>query len=244
MHALLKPTKLGFLDHIEEHKKLNQRFFIDPEIGQSLKRKILYSHRNNFDWENGGTKTPIKFLDRDSVEYSLYLASQGDKTEENMAKLTLNNALTLIDPVWGGVYQYSTKDWQSPHHSKTMSNQAGYLRIYALAYALWKSENYLNAALSIRDYLKNFLLADTGSFYSGQSDQLENIRPNEYFSFNDQQRRTYGIPAIKKLRCSRENGCTHVVFHDFNSDAHERHICTPCRDADYDDDGFKRGAAL
>ena len=41
----------------------------------------------------------------------------------------------LIDPVWGGVYQYSTDgDWDHAHFEKIMSYQADDMRVYAQAY--------------------------------------------------------------------------------------------------------------
>ena len=45
----------------------------------------------------------------------------------------------LIDPVWGGVYQYSTfGDWDHPHFEKLTTIQGEYLRIYSLAYAAFE----------------------------------------------------------------------------------------------------------
>ncbi len=208
MHALLKPTKQVFVQNTQQKINMEQHIIIEPELDNQLQRKLIYSHRNNFDWQYGGMKAPFKFLDRDSVEYSMLLASQGDETEARMVRLTLNQSLSLVDPVWGGVYQYSTKDWDSPHHSKTMSNQAGYMRIYALAYTLFKNERYLNAALSIRDYLKNFLLSESGAFYSGQSDTVDAYRPDQYFSLDNLQRRKAGLPTVWKSLYARENGWT------------------------------------
>ena len=53
-----------------------------------------------------------------------------------MARQTLDAQLNLIDPAWGGVYQYSTDgDWKHPHFEKIMQMQAENLRIYSLAYA-------------------------------------------------------------------------------------------------------------
>ena len=52
-----------------------------------------------------------------------------------MARNTLDAATALIDPVWGGVYQYSDRrDWQSPHFEKIMSFQTQYVRLYAEGY--------------------------------------------------------------------------------------------------------------
>ena len=63
------------------------------------------------------------------------------------ARQTLDAAIALIDPVWGGVYQYSEAgSWTKAHFEKIMSFQAQYLRQYSQAYALWKDPKYLAAA--------------------------------------------------------------------------------------------------
>jgi uncharacterized protein YyaL (SSP411 family) len=83
--------------------------------------------------------------------------------------MTLDNNLLLIDPVWGGVYQYSdTLDWRSPHFEKLMSYQADDLRLYAEAYARWRDPRYLTAANSLYSYIDKFLTAPDGGFYVSQ----------------------------------------------------------------------------
>jgi uncharacterized protein YyaL (SSP411 family) len=51
-----------------------------------------------------------------------------------MARQTLTAGSRLIDPVWGGVDQYSTNgDWDHPHYEKIMPFQAENIRVLALA---------------------------------------------------------------------------------------------------------------
>ena len=46
---------------------------------------------------------------------------------------TLHNATALLDPVWGGMYQYSVDGvWTEPHFEKLISIQAVALREYSL----------------------------------------------------------------------------------------------------------------
>jgi uncharacterized protein YyaL (SSP411 family) len=57
---------------------------------------------------------------------------------ERKARQTLTAGMQLIDPVWGGVYQYSTDgDWVHPHFEKIMPCQAENLRVFSLAATLW-----------------------------------------------------------------------------------------------------------
>ena len=105
MHTLLKTTC-----EIPLQKENTLRFTenVNPVLSNQCRRRLRYMHMQSFDWDQGGLLSPIKFIDRDSVEYSLMAAADGKKNEEKMAKLTLDKAMALIDPIWGGVYQYST----------------------------------------------------------------------------------------------------------------------------------------
>lgn len=178
-----------------------------PEITAKLVRKLLTMHVTSFDWQQGGLNTPIKFLDRDSIEYSLVQGAAHDRNEQRMARMTLEKGLQLIDPAWGGIYQFSTSNrWDHPHYAKTMSAQAGCLRIYSLAFALMRDHRFLLAARSIRDYMREYLLSPEAAFYAGQTDRLGTIKPSYYFSLAANERSRYGIPQIDKQLFARENG--------------------------------------
>jgi len=174
----------------------------------SIKKQLEKSHLDAYDSEFGSLKINQKFLERDSVEYDLFLARGGDKQAEKRAKQTLDAAMALIDPVWGGVYQYSTGGrWDYPHFEKIMPSQSGYLRIYAMAYRQFKEEKYLQAAIKIADYLENFLMSKSGVFYTSQdADLVQGVHSREYFELGDKARRAQGIPKIDKHQYAQENG--------------------------------------
>ncbi len=203
MHTLLKTTCETPLTK-ENILKLTEK--INPVLSHECRRRLRYMHMQSFDWKQGGLLSPIKFIDRDSVEYSLMIADDGDKNEKKMAKLTLDNAMSLIDPVWGGVYQYSTlSEWNVPHYRKTMSTQAGHLRLYSLAYGYLKSADYLHVTKLIRDYIKNFMTSKNGAFYAGQSGNIKGIDSKKYFSLSEKEREKIGFPEIDKRILTREN---------------------------------------
>lgn len=173
-------------------------------------RKHLYAnYLAGFDDKNGSWGFNQKFLDWDSVEYSMVLARRdNDDRAKQMAQQTLAGQLHLLDPAWGGVYQYSTDgDWKHPHFEKIMQMQAENLRIYSLAYAWWHQPEYLHAAQEIRRYLKTFLVSPEGAFYTNQdADLIEGKHSARYFALNDAQRRRQGIPRVDKHMYARENG--------------------------------------
>jgi uncharacterized protein YyaL (SSP411 family) len=109
---------------------------------------------NRYDDKRGGWGGSHKYLDWDSVEFCLLRAREGDRRAERMARETLDRETKLVDPVWGGVYQYSDSgDWDHPHFEKIMSMQAEDLRLYALAYAQWGQPRDLKAAREIQRLL-------------------------------------------------------------------------------------------
>ena len=185
----------------------NRNFATSALLTKQVKDILERRHNEAYDPEYGSLKLNQKFLDRDSVEYALLLARNGDADSEKRARHTLDQAMALIDPVWGGVYQYSTGGkWDYPHFEKIMPSQAGYLRLYAMAYRQLGDEKYLKVAKAIAGYLENFLMSDKGVFYTSQdADLVQGVHSREYFDLGDKARREQGIPKIDKHQYAQEN---------------------------------------
>jgi uncharacterized protein YyaL (SSP411 family) len=178
-------------------------------LAAPIRAKLIANYFAGYDPKYGSWGTDQKFLDWDSVEYSMVLALRDrNKEAERMARQTLDEQLHLLDPTWGGVYQYSTDgDWNSPHFEKIMQMQAENLRIYSLAYAQLQDPKYLHAAREIRRYLKSFLSSPQGAFYTSQdADVIEGQHSADYFALDDTKRRAQGVPRVDKHIYSRENG--------------------------------------
>ena len=156
----------------------------------------------------GGWGEVQKFIDADSMDLAITRAEAGDATATKRARQTLDAALALIDPVWGGVFQYSeTGSWQKPHFEKIMSFQGQYLRQYSQAYALWKDPKYLAAARDVERYLLAFMLSPDGAFYVSQDADLNHdVDGHKYYALSDAERRKLGMPRIDKNLYARENG--------------------------------------
>lgn len=200
---VLDPSPIDYGDN-EPITKYAQSALLDAKVASRLEKSYYETH----DSVKGGFRQPKKYIDWDTAEYALLRAKQGDAKSEKMVRQTLDGALKLIDPVWGGVYQYSTHaDWDHAHFEKIMSFQAEYVRIYALAYAQFGDPRYLKAANDIYRYVKEFLTSPEGVFYVSQdADLIKGVHSEGYFKLSDAERRKLGMPAIDKHRYARENG--------------------------------------
>lgn len=204
LDAIVKdPTPIKYRDS-EPVRTFSSSPLLSTEVRRELTRNFIDSH----DPRVGGMRQQQKFMDRDSVEYALMLAKAGDAGARKMAMQTLAGSLELVDPVWGGVYQYSTDgDWKHPHFEKILFVQAEHLRVYSLAALALGDRRYLDAARKIFDYTSMFLSAPEGAYYASQdADLVKGKHSAEYFALDDAARRRLGIPAIDTHLYARESG--------------------------------------
>jgi uncharacterized protein len=173
-----------------------------------VRTELLRRNVATYDEKYGAWGRVQKFMDWDAVELCMNQAQAGDARGEHMAKGTLLGQLHLIDPVWGGVYQYSTDgDWDHPHFEKIMQMQAENLRSYANAYAMWHDAAYLKAAMDIHGFLTGFLRSPDGAFYTSMDADLHDGEHSaDYFALDNAGRRKQGIPRVDTHIYSRENG--------------------------------------
>ena len=125
-----------------------------------------------------------------------------------MARQTLDASLKLIDPVGGGIYQYSDKaDWSSPHYEKIMPFQAQVLRQYALAARLFNEPAYTKAAADMARYLTGHMLSPEGAFYTSQDADVSIAMPGKvYYALDAAARAGTAQPRIDTNLYARENG--------------------------------------
>jgi uncharacterized protein len=177
-------------------------------ITESLRAELEKDYLDGYDAKEGGWGFGHKFLDWDSVELAMIRAKRGHVRAARMVSQTLTGEEHLIDPVWGGVYQYSTDGvWSNPHFEKIMSMQAENLRIFSLGYAQLQDPAALKAAKDIHRFLETFLLSPEGAFYTSQdADVVEGKHSAAYFRLSDAARRRQGVPRVDKHTYARENG--------------------------------------
>ena len=183
--------------------------FTSGQFTGAQRDNIVKTINRGYDSVLGGWGTTHKFILAPNVEFALIRARQGDKSLEKKARETLDKALALIDPVWGGIYQYSDRGrWDSPHFEKIMSFQADDLQLYSLASLQFNEPRYLKAARDIERYLTTFLSSPEGAFYTSQdADASDKIDGHAFYPLDDKGRRALGVlPRIDKNSYARENG--------------------------------------
>jgi len=183
------------------------------ELGDARRAELVQKWTEGYDTKAGGWGFSHKYLDWDSVELALHL-SPADPPAAQQARDTLRLQRKLIDPVWGGVYQYSAGgDWNEPHFEKIMQMQAENLRIYAQAYARWHDPADLASAVAIHGYLRKFLTSPDGVVYTSQdADLVPGEHSADYYALDDAGRRARGIPRIDRHIYARENGWVIVAL--------------------------------
>jgi hypothetical protein len=191
---------------------------VEGTLGAEQRTRLQEAFRDSYDHQQAAWGGRHKYLDADCVEYSLLLMGRGQTGGDasvvsgpeaaSMAEASLSAARALFDPVWGGVYQYSTGGvWTEPHFEKIMAYQADYLRSYALAYAATGHSDDLHACQEVRRFLTGILTSPSGAFYASQdADVVPGEHSADYFARDDAGRRALGIPRIDTHLYARENG--------------------------------------
>jgi uncharacterized protein len=149
-----------------------------------------------------------------NVMWALGRAKAGDVTMREHALFVLDRERRIVDPVWGGIYQYSVApDWDHPHFEKLMIYNAGALESFVTGWALTNDGRHLETARSIRRWFEGFLLSPEGAFYASQDADLNAHEPGKtfvegerYFALDDRHRRALGVPRVDRHEYARENG--------------------------------------
>jgi uncharacterized protein YyaL (SSP411 family) len=152
--------------------------------------------------------------------WSLSRAESGDAEARRRALLTLDRQRAIIDPVWGGICQYSTDgDWQHPHFEKLLVYQAGAIDNYAEAYALTGDPSWLETARKVRGFVDAFLTSPDGGFFTSMDADLNAHDPahpyvtgHDYYARGDVERRALGVPRVDAHVYARDSGLAIAAY--------------------------------
>lgn len=152
--------------------------------------------------------------------WSLARARAGDAVARKRVLFTLDQQLAILDPVFGGIYQYSTDgDWKHPHFEKLLYFNAGAIENYAEAAQLTGDKRYADAARALKGYVDRFLSGPEGGFYATQDADLHAHEPGKvfltghaYYAKNEAERLALGLPRIDAHEYARENGLAIAAY--------------------------------
>lgn len=156
----------------------------------------------------------------ENARYEVLRASRGDAAALERVRFTLSKHRLLIDPVWGGIYQYSVgRKWTEPHYEKLMTYQADNLEAFARAYALTKDEALRRDAEALARYMSTFLTNQQGAFLPSQDADVGAHDPGArfvdghvYYALGDAERRALGVPRVDPHVHPFENGLAIAAF--------------------------------
>jgi len=180
-----------------------------PFLGADKRADLKARFADSYDKANGGWGDVHKYIETDSMDWALLETERGNADAIAMARATLDAALNLIDPVWGGIYQYSDAvNWKSPHYEKIMWYQAQALRQYSVAHARFEDDRYLKGARSIYRYLTERLTSPDGAFFTSQDADVDRaLDGNAFYAMPAEERAKLGRqPRIDTNIYARENG--------------------------------------
>ena len=128
--------------------------------------------------------------------------------------------LITIDPVWGGAYYAAfPKDMEAPGEfaelraipEKRILVQSNAITAFALGYQHTNDEKYLDGIEQIDRFLKEWMMAADGTFYTNQKSEPPGLPPGmttgSYWLLpSDEERRKFGIPPIDHAVYTDRNG--------------------------------------
>jgi uncharacterized protein YyaL (SSP411 family) len=218
----LKPADMReILATLDQAARMNDAVANPPELAAAVEAlPWIGSHYAQFldeyyDDKEGSWGMRQKAPIGDDATWELRrFARTGDEAARKRALFSLEKHAELIDPVWGGIYQYSTGGtWKNPHYEKLIEYQSSNLWAYADAYRLTGEARMLEHARAIEKYLDTFLSNDAGAFLVSQDADLNAhdrdaafVDGHTYYAMGDAERRKHGIPRVDDHVYAEENG--------------------------------------
>jgi uncharacterized protein len=181
----------------------------------------------SYDRVNGGFGDTHRFLHGDTLEWALERGRDLQRNRDpaqwrEVSAKTLAGARRLVDPVWGGMFQYSDKlDWSGPHYEKLLNIQRDAIRSYVLAWQIGHDPADLAAARDVARWLMDFMRSPDGAFYTSQDADAGSLHGDVFYAKSDAERRAGPQPPIDRAVYARENGwaiASLAALHDVTGD--------------------------
>jgi len=180
----------------------------------ALRTRVTRQMDAYWDAEQGGWGGPKKFPLLAPVELSLRRGLlDGEPEQLQRVRFTLEQQRAIADPVWGGLYQYSTYSvWTRPHFEKLAFIQAWAIQQYVAGAAALNDPALLDVALDVRRYLNQHLRGADGAYFANQDADVgtRGERPHmdgaAFYALDEAARRAAGTPYVDESVYAFHNG--------------------------------------
>ena len=212
----------------EPEKQIGDRPATRAELGYALAQAV-HAMDGFYDDEGAGWGRRQKAALGANLAFEARRARRGDARAMARVRASGKAHAQLIDPIWGGVYQYSDAGrWDRPHFEKLMPDQAANIDGYAEAYRATGDATSLASGRSIARYLDTILSSPAGTFYVSQDadvgahdEKAPFIDGHVFYAKDDAGRKALGMPRVDKNVYAFENGlaiAALVTLSDASSD--------------------------
>ncbi len=196
-------------------------------ISETLISEAERSLLSQFDREHGGFGSAPKFPMPGALEFLLRRSRVQDDPAAAKAARGMLDAMArggFHDHLGGGFHRYSTDEsWIVPHFEKMADDNAGLLRNYTDAFAVFRDKRFRDIAMDIITFTREVLSDPQGGFYASQDADVTPDDEGGYFTWTDEDLRSalgpeeYGVLSVYLLH---EKGSMHhdpakkVVFEE------------------------------
>ncbi len=196
-------------------------------ISEELTSEAESSLLSQFDQEHGGFGTAPKFPMPGALEFLIRRSRVHDDPAAAKAARRMLEAMArggFHDHLGGGFHRYSTDEsWIVPHFEKMADDNAGLLRNYTDAFAVFGDERFRDIAMDVIAFIREVLSDPSGGFYASQDADVTPDDEGGYFTWTDEDLKSTLGPeeyAVLSVYLLHEKGSMHhdpakkVVFEE------------------------------
>ncbi len=216
----------GLLEDVRAGREVEDEEPIEPRPIDDLAQVRLEARADLdqlFDEGAGGWGEGQKYPYGAPVEHGLFrLRALGEAAWAGRLEQTLEGHAALLDPVFGGIYQYSlpgtgedrlrgVSAWTNPHYEKITGVQADALQVFAQACqrdgGLTDPGRWCDRARDVQRYVERFLTDPDGGFYTSQDADLDHETVGRtYYALEEDARLARGVPRVDRAIYADLNG--------------------------------------
>jgi hypothetical protein len=176
-------------DQIYQHALMSSSVDMKAEPAVDLPDKGISEMLLSLDMNNGGIGKAPKFHHATAFEFLVnHLFFVGNDLVKKGIVTALDGMAKggICDHLLGGFFRYSTDArWLVPHFEKMLNDNAELLKLYSIAYKVFRNELYRSATEGIIAYYKKYGLDEAGGFYSSQDADIGVLDEGGYYTFTE-----------------------------------------------------------